>query len=123
MSWNFSSGSPLYTQIVEHMVNGILGGKYAMGEKLPSVRDLAVEAAVNPNTMQKALSELEKCGLVITHRNSGRTVTENDEAIESARDLRAQETITDFLQKMKSLGFSTNQTITLIEKAGGDFNG
>ena len=76
MPWNLDNDRPIYMQLMERIQQDIISGAYQPGDKLPSVRDLAVEAAVNPNTMQKALSELERCGLVYSQRTSGRFITD-----------------------------------------------
>ena len=75
MSWNLDSSRPIYAQIIEKVSLDIVSGKYQPGDKLPSVRDLAAQAGVNPNTMQKALSELERENLVHSARTSGRFIT------------------------------------------------
>ena len=76
MAWSFENGRPIYTQLLEQIEQRIISGEYSAGEKLPSVRELAAEAAVNPNTMQRAMAKLEQRGLVVTNRTAGRTVTE-----------------------------------------------
>ena len=81
MPWNLDSSRPIYLQIIERVQMDIITGRYQPGDKLPSVRDLAQEAAVNPNTMQKALSELERSGLIYSQRTSGRFITEDKELI------------------------------------------
>ena len=78
MPWKLDSNLPIYTQIIEHIQLDIISGLYQPGDRLPSVRDLAAEASVNPNTMQKALSELERSGLLHSQRTSGRFITEDD---------------------------------------------
>lgn len=85
MNWVFKEGVPLYTQIVDELLMGIARGEYAPGDKLPSVRDLAVEAGVNPNTMQRAYQELERQGYVHAERTSGRFVTEDKDLLEVLR--------------------------------------
>ena len=79
MPWNLDSSRPIYLQIIERVQMDIITGRYQPGDKLPSVRNLAQEAAVNPNTMQKALSELERSGLIYSQRTSGRFITEDKE--------------------------------------------
>ena len=78
MGWKIDDGRPIWTQLKEQMIKRIVSGTYSSGEKLPSVRDLAGEAGVNPNTMQKALAELERMGLVYSQRTSGRFVTDDE---------------------------------------------
>ena len=77
MPWNLNSDRPIFMQLIEIIQHCILSGTYPPGSKLPSVRDLASQAAVNPNTMQKALAELERSGLVYSQRTSGRFITED----------------------------------------------
>ena len=81
MSWTLDNDRPIYLQLMERIQRDIIAGVYQPGDKLPSVRDLALEAAVNPNTMQKALSELERSGLVYSQRTSGRFITEDTEML------------------------------------------
>lgn len=114
MPWNLNSDRPIFMQLMEIIQLDIISGKYAPGDKLPSVRDLASEAAVNPNTMQKALSELERSGLVYTQRTSGRFITEDQTMIEQLKKSLAKEKIEQFLENMKQLGFQNEETITLI---------
>ena len=116
MPWNLTSDRPIFAQIIEIMQLDIVSGKYAPGDKLPSVRELATEAAVNPNTMQKALSELERSGLVYSKRTSGRFITEDLNRIEGVKSTFAGEKIKSFLQSMQSLGFDKEETISLINQ-------
>lgn len=116
MSWNLDSSRPIYLQIVERVSLDIVAGKYLPGDKLPSVRDLAAEAGVNPNTMQKALSELERNGLVHSLRTSGRFITEDKDMIEQMREELATTQIQEFLDKMRQMGFDQKKVIQLIEK-------
>ena len=83
---------------------------------MPSVRDLAQEASVNPNTMQRALAKLEEDGLLYSHRTSGRFVTEDTERIRETKSKLAQEQIEEFLQKMTDLGFETSEILSIIKK-------
>lgn len=117
MAWNLNSDRPIYAQILEEMQLRIVTGLYKPGAKIPSVRDLATEAGVNPNTMQKALAELERSGLVMAQRTSGRIVTEDMEMIRETRNKIAQEQIKDFVDKMQKLGFQKEEIIKLLEQA------
>ncbi len=117
MPWNLDSDRPIFVQIVERIQMEILSGKYQPGDKLPSVRDLAMEAAVNPNTMQKALSELERSGLVYTQRTSGRFITEDENMIHQLKKERAKETIENFLAQMQNIGFSKEETLSIMSDA------
>lgn len=118
MSWNLDSSRPIYAQIIEKVSLDIVSGKYQPGDKLPSVRDLAAQAGVNPNTMQKALSELERENLVRSARTSGRFITEDKAMIEKMREELASTQIKEFLNKMSQMGFDYEKTITLLEKLG-----
>lgn len=114
MPWDLKSDRPIYSQLIEQIQLNIFSGVYPPGSKLPSVRDLAQEAAVNPNTMQRALAKLEEDGLIITHRTSGRSITEDANMVKLARSRLAQEQIAEFLEKMKLMGFEKQETLALI---------
>lgn len=114
MSWKFVNDRPIYMQLVEQMQLKILSGEYQAGQKLASVRDLAAEAAVNPNTMQKALAELEKSGLLYSERTTGRFITDDTDKITRIRRVYAEKSVLEFLEQMKGLGFDTEETIRLI---------
>ena len=115
MAWILDDSRPIYLQIVDVIKTNIIAGAYQPGDKLPSVRELATEAAVNPNTMQKALSELERSGLVYSKRTSGRFITEDLNMIEEVKATLAKEKIESFLQSMQSLGFSKEETVSLMD--------
>ncbi len=115
MSWNLNSDRPIYSQIVERLQMQIVSGFYSPGDRLPSVRELAAEAGVNPNTMQKAFAELERSGLIVTQRTSGRLVTEEIEMMKAIQKELATKQIQDFLNRMKELGFEKNEIISLLE--------
>lgn len=117
MSWTLDTDRPIYLQLMERIQRDIIAGVYQPGDKLPSVRDLALEAAVNPNTMQKALSELERSGLVYSQRTSGRFITEDTEMLTQMKKKLATEHIQEFFQKMEQLGFSRAELLTLVAKA------
>ncbi len=115
MPWELKSDRPIYTQLIEQIELMIFSGIYPLGSKLPSVRDMAQEAAVNPNTMQRALVKLEEDGLIITHRTSGRTITEDANMIQMAKTKLAQEQISQFLEKMQLMGFEEKEILTIID--------
>ena len=117
MSWTLDNDRPIYLQLMERIQRDIIAGVYQPGDKLPSVRDLALEAAVNPNTMQKALSELERSGLVYSQRTSGRFIAEDTEMLTQMKKELATEHIQEFFQKMEQLGFSRAELLTLVTKA------
>lgn len=115
MSWHFSDDRPIYLQLMEKIQLKIICGDYKPGEKLPSVRDIASEASVNPNTMQKALTELEKTGLVFSKRTSGRFITEDSNMITNMKNDLAKEQINDFLKNMAKIGYTKEEAIKLVE--------
>lgn len=119
MAWNLDSDRPIYAQILERIQMQIVAGMYQPGTKIPSVRELAADAGVNPNTMQKALSELERSGLIITLRTSGRVVTEDLEMIKETRNQLAKEQIEDFMKRMEDLGFERKEIIDLLQNETG----
>ena len=116
MSWIFSGDKPIYTQLVERLQLRIVTGEYPPGSRLSSVRDLAAEAAVNPNTMQRALSELENMGLVYTQRTAGRFVTEDGEKIAALRRQLGREKVRRFLAEMRELGYRRAEAAALVER-------
>ncbi|MCL2864790.1 MAG: GntR family transcriptional regulator [Lachnospiraceae bacterium] len=118
MTWHLNSDRPIFLQIVEKIQSDIVAGHYAPGDKLPSVRELASEAAVNPNTIQKAYAELEQTGLIFSKRTCGRFIAEDKEMIKQTKKQLAEKIIQDFLQNMKQLGFQLEETLELAKKSG-----
>lgn len=114
MPWNLDSSRPIYLQIIERVQMDIITGRYQPGDKLPSVRDLAQEAAVNPNTMQKALSELERSGLIYSQRTSGRFITEDKELIHQMKKELAAAEVSAFVAHMKQLGIPPEEIRQLL---------
>ncbi len=114
MAWNLDEGRPIYLQLVENIQMQIVSGKYSPGDRLPSVRELAAEAAVNPNTMQRAFSELEDSGLVVTQRTNGRNVTDNAQLIAGIRQGLALKNAKEFYSKMERLGYSREEAMKLL---------
>lgn len=117
MPWNFEGSLPIYTQLITRLKRAIAAGEYPPGSKLPSVRELAQEAGVNPNTAQRAFTELERDGLIYTQRTSGKYVTEDAAIIENAKKQLACGQIADFLSAMQALGFPADQTLELLQSA------
>lgn len=115
MPWNLDSKRPIYEQILERVQLDIVTGHYQAGDKLPSVRDLAAEAAVNPNTMQKALSELERSGLLYAQRTSGRFVTDDKALIRKMKSQLATLQVREFITKMRQLGLSRTEILDLLQ--------
>ncbi|WP_305083890.1 GntR family transcriptional regulator [uncultured Oscillibacter sp.] len=120
MQWQFSNDAPIYTQLIQQVKVGIVTGAFPPGERLPSVRDLATEAGVNPNTMQRALAELERDGLVYSQRTAGRFVTEDNTMINQAKRSLAERHVKTFLEAMLRLGFQKDEIIDLISKELGE---
>lgn len=116
MPWNLDSDRPIFIQIIEKIQMDIISGVYKPGDKLPSVRELAAEASVNPNTMQKALSELERTGLVYSQRTCGRFITEDTKMIDDIKSEMAREIISQFLENMQKLGFQKDETVSLMKQ-------
>ena len=116
MPWNLDSARPIYLQIIERVQMDIVTGQYQPGDKLPSVRDLAQQAAVNPNTMQKALSELERSGLIYSQRTSGRFITEDKELIHQMKQELAAAEVSAFVAHMKQLGITPEEIRQLLAK-------
>ena len=114
MEWSFQDGLPIWQQLYETLRREIAIGGYAPGSKMPTVRELAAQAGVNPNTMQRALSQLESDNLVITNRTAGRTVTEDREILENVRRELAKRQIQTYLQQMALLGYIAGEAAQLL---------
>ena len=114
MAWKLNPERQIWLQLVDVLKFRIVSGQYPAGVKLPSVRELAAEAGVNPNTMQKAFTELERTGLIVTRRTSGRTVTEDTALIEQVRSELAELQISQFLTRMQHLGYQKDDSIRLL---------
>lgn len=114
MPWDLKSDRPIYSQLIEAIELKICSGDYPLGSKLQSVRDLAQEAAVNPNTMQRALTKLEEDGLLNTHRTSGRFITEDANMVKQLRNKIAKEEINQLFEKMRILGFEKKDILAVI---------
>ena len=120
MSFDFDNNIPIYIQLVEQIKISIISGEIASGERLPSVREWAMKYKVNPNTMQKALVELENAGLVYTERTNGKFVTENNELIETVRNNYAREVSEKYFSDMEKIGFSKDKAIKYLNDLGGN---
>ena len=115
MEWRIRADLPIYAQLIFQIKLAIVSGEYLPGERLASVRELAMDAGVNPNTMQRALQELEREGMVYTQRTSGRFVTEDTKVIESAKKHLAEDQIKDFLEQMGRLGYPKEEILSLLK--------
>lgn len=117
MDWNFKNGIPIYTQIVDELTMRIASGAYAPGEKLASVRELALDAGVNPNTMQKAMAEIERRGLVYSERTSGRFVTRDESVLKELHKELAEKYLDEFMEKLQKIGMSEKEIKDFIKEA------
>lgn len=118
MTWELDEDRPIYIQLMEQIQLKIVSGEYKPGDKLPSVRDLAAEASVNPNTMQKALTELERKSLVFSQRTNGRFITEDMVMIQNMKNELAKEQVKNFIENMNKIGFNKEEIIQLIMNVG-----
>lgn len=116
MNWNITAGRPVYLQLVEQLEMALLTGEFPPGSRIPPVRELAADAAVNPNTMQRALQELESRGLLQAQRTAGRTVTADEATLRALRRRRAAALAQAFLQQMRGLGLTPDEIRALLEQ-------
>lgn len=116
MAWSFSSDKAVYLQVMEEIKLRIISGFYPSGTKIPSVRDLAEEARVNPNTMQKALSELEREEMIFSQRTTGKFVTYDTDKIIAVRNAMAKGHVEEFIEKMRKLGFNKEETLKMLSE-------
>ena len=117
MAWKFTGDRAVYLQIAERIKKSVLSGVYPPGGQIPSVRQLALEAAVNPNTVQHAFTELENQGIILSRGTQGRFVTEDTQTIEACRMEMAQEYVQAFLKDIEHLGIGQEQAIRMIKEA------
>ena len=114
MNWNITAGRPVYVQLVEQLELALVAGEFPPGSRIPPVRELAADAGVNPNTMQRALAQLEAEGLVYTERTTGRFVTEDTALLEQLRDETARAVTAEYLEKMRGIGYGPAQAAALV---------
>ena len=117
MPWDLDNDRPIYLQLMERIQQDIIAGIYNPGDKLPSVRDLALDASVNPNTMQRAMADLESRGLAVANRTAGRCVTNDMETIKALRTGLVKEQVAWFLEKMRDLGYTGDEIRAVLEDA------
>lgn len=120
MNFNFSNDRPIYIQLLEQLQVFIVSGKIKVGEKLPSVRDLAFEYKVNPNTVQKALQELESIGLIYTERTNGKFVTSDQKLIDKSKEKFAYDISISYLKSMNELGYNQKDALNYLKSLKGD---
>lgn len=114
MNWKFTGDRPVYQQIMAAIRGAILTGELSPGKKVPSVRDLAAQAQVNPNTMQRALTELEREGLLISGGTSGRTVTQDQDVLQAMRRQALEELARECAEKFRVFGLTPRQAAQLL---------
>lgn len=114
MQWKLTDDRPIWVQLTEQLTERIVSGIYPPGSRMPSVRELAAQAGVNPNTMQRALAQLETDGLVTTNRTAGRTVTENTDAVEQVRQDLAETKMEIYVTGMATLGYTESQAADML---------
>ena len=118
VNYIFDNERPIYIQLVEQLRIEIVSGKLKQGERIPSVRELALITKVNPNTMQKALAELEEENLIYTERTNGKFVTEDTKLIENVRKKLAKEQAINYIKRMENLGLSYEETLKYLQEIG-----
>ncbi len=116
MNFVFDNDRPIYIQLVEQLQIYIISGKIKSGEKLPSVRELALMTKVNPNTMQKALVELEDLKLIYTERTNGKYVTKDERLLDKFKDKYAKEKTKKYINEMKELGFIKKEIVEFLKE-------
>ena len=116
MAWSFTADRPVYIQIADRIKKSVLSGQYKAGEQIPAVRQLALEAAVNPNTVQHAFTELEDEGLIISQGTLGRFVTEDIAVIQAVRRDMALQIARTFAEEMEQLSVEPNEAMELIRE-------
>lgn len=119
MEFNFDNERPIYIQLVELIRIKIVSGEFQRGQKIPSVRELALAMKVNPNTMQKALVELEDEKLIYTERTNGKYVTEDEKLIEKVKNELAREKVENYINSMNSIGISFDEAVKYLQELGG----
>ena len=116
MEWNLDDSRPIWPQLKEQLLREIIAGRYPMGGPFPTVRDLAEDAGVNRNTMQRAMADLEAEGFLITNRTAGRVVTTDEELIGEMKQKLAEQNIKKFIEEMAAIGYSAEDVIEMIVK-------
>ena len=119
MDYIFDNERPIYVQLVEKLRIEIISGRLKSGERIPSVRELALTTRVNPNTMQKALAELENEGLIYTERTNGKFVTDNKDLIEKVKRELAEEKVNNYIKDMKNIGITYEEAVKYLQELGG----
>ena len=123
MPHEFDAGRPIYFQLCELLTQAIVSGEFSPGQRLPGVRELALQYGVNPNTAQRTMAELERQGLVYSERTAGRFVTTDEALIKSVRKAAALEQAAGFLRQMNNLGFAREEAMELLNEAAESMEG
>ena len=119
IQFKFDNERPIYLQLVEQLRVAIVSGVYAAGSRLPSVRELAVMAKVNPNTMQKALTELESDRLIFTERTNGKYVTNDQRLLAKIKTELAADLVHSYTSEMAKIGITYGESIKYLKQLGG----
>lgn len=114
MQWKLTDDRPIWMQLTEQLTERIVSGLYPLGSRMPSVRELAAQAGVNPNTMQRALAQLEADGLVVTNRTAGRTVTEDSQSVDRVRHSLAEDKMEFYVASMATLGYTETEAANML---------
>ncbi len=118
MEWKLDDSRPIWPQLKEQLIIAIVAGRFQMGGSFPTVRELAEDAGVNRNTMQRALSELEHDGFVITNRTAGRTVTTDEGLVARMKEQIAMQNIEKFIREMEAIGYGAGDIVKMIQERG-----
>ncbi len=118
MTQDFLKDKPIYLQLVERICGDVLKGNLKPGDKLPSVREYAIETGVNVNTVQRVYKELETLELTETKRGQGTFMTTNEQRINQLREDMKEQVATQFITAIQSLGFSTEEMLEVLKKKG-----
>ena len=116
MDWKLNDDRPIWLQLTEQLTRRIIVGAYPPGSRLPSVRELAAEAGVNPNTMQRALAQLEQDGLAFADRTAGRMVTQDTGVLDAVRSAEAQIIIHQYYDAMAELGYTQSEATAMLKE-------
>ena len=118
MEWKLDDSRPIWPQFKEQLIIAIVAGRFQMGGSFPTVRELAEDAGVNRNTMQRALSELEHDRFVITNRTAGRTVTTDEGLVARMKEQIAMQNIEKFIREMEAIGYDADDIVKMIQERG-----
>ena len=122
MGYEFDSNIPIYLRLRHYFRMQIVSGQLAPGERMPPVREIAVQYGINPNTVQRALTELEEDGLAYSQRTAGRFITEDRDRIAQMRQILAKETVDTFIKDIRPFGFSLDDIIDVMKSQWSDDN-